>query len=164
MSVPRYTLDQLSRQGCLVDAFSATLTRAMAMAHKRLEVKIIAYIFEHHLATGGSCEAVLDVDCGNGESTRLLATHFITALGIDQSEKNIHRSLTLSEILDPNESAQGSINFAVGDANHLSQASQILSSDGKIDFVAICGAVCHIHRLECKEQSLTVPNFAATFT
>lgn len=162
MSVQRYTLDQLSRQGCSVDAFSGTLTRALATAHRNLEGKVISLIIDHHLATGGSCETIIDVSCGNGESTRLLATHFMNALGIDQSGKNVHRSLKLSEILDPNERAEGRINFAVGDANHLSQSSHLLSSNGKVDLVAVCGAVCHIHRLEFKEQSITVPDFAAT--
>ena len=163
MSVQRYTLEQLSHQECPVDAFSETLTRALALAHRNLESKIISLIIDHHIATGGSCETVLDVSCGNGETTRLLATHFMTALGIDKSGENIHRSLKLSEILDPNEEAGGRINFAVGDASDLSQSSHLLSSNGKVDLVAVCGAVCHIHRLEFKEQSITVPDFAANF-
>lgn len=140
-------LSNMSNEGCASDKWQwlalAHQRHESAATHRRIEAKIISLVIEYHLSTGGSCDTVLDVCCGNGESTRLLATHFIAALGIDRSEKNVRRSSILSEILDPDEIAAGRIKFAVGNESNLSQSTQDISSNGKVDLVAVCGIVCH---------------------
>lgn len=114
-----------------------------AAENRRTEAKIISQVIDHHRSTGGSCETVLDVDCANGETTRLLATHFITALGIDKIEKNVQRSIEMSQVFVPDKLAAGRIKFAVGDASRLSESTRYLSDSGKVDLVAACGVVCH---------------------
>lgn len=157
-------LSNMSNEGCASDKWQwlalADQRHASAAIHRRIEAKIISLVIEYHLSTGGSCDTVLDVCCGNGESTRLLATHFKAALGIDRSEKNVRRSSILSEILDPDEIAAGRIKFAVGNESNLSQSTQDISSNGKVDLVAVCGIVCHFQPSTCAQCiAITVPDF-----
>lgn len=140
----------MSNEGYILDTSidNGNKMRMSAAVHRSIEAEIISHVLQYHLSTGGSCDTVLDVGCVSGESTRLLATRFKAALGIDESAKNVHRSWKLSVMFEPSDIARGRVKFAKGNEKDLSQVTQHISSNGKVDLVVVCGKVCHTDRLE----------------
>lgn len=140
----------MSNEGYILDSSidNGNKMRMSAAVHRSIEAEIISHVLEYHLSTGGSCDTVLEVGCVSGESTRLLATRFKAALGIDESAKNVHRSWKLSVMFEPSDIERGRVKFAMGNEKDLSQLTQHISSNGKVDLVVVCGKVCHTDRLE----------------
>lgn len=60
----------------------ATYAKARPDYHPNLYKRII----DHHVSTGGRLNTLVDVGCGPGTATRILAPHFQTAIGLDPSE------------------------------------------------------------------------------
>ncbi|KAI4598060.1 hypothetical protein KJ359_003869 [Pestalotiopsis sp. 9143b] len=52
--------------------------------------KLFRTIVDHHVATGGKLDLVVDVGCGTGQATRDLAPFFAHAVGLDASEGMIN--------------------------------------------------------------------------
>jgi 2-polyprenyl-3-methyl-5-hydroxy-6-metoxy-1,4-benzoquinol methylase len=58
--------------------------------------KLIDFILKEHNSTGGSNGTVLDVGCGPGPATRLLAPHFDMVYGADPGESMIQTAKELN--------------------------------------------------------------------
>ncbi|KAI1064957.1 hypothetical protein LB507_001243 [Fusarium sp. FIESC RH6] len=58
--------------------------------------KLIDFVMKEHNSTGGSNRTVLDVGCGPGPATRLLAPHFDVVYGADPGESMIQTAKELS--------------------------------------------------------------------
>lgn len=55
-------------------------------------------VIDHHTATGGQCDTILDVGCGPGTAVRTLAPSFSHAIGIDASEGMIDTARSLGGV------------------------------------------------------------------
>ncbi|KAK3301742.1 S-adenosyl-L-methionine-dependent methyltransferase [Chaetomium strumarium] len=76
---------------------SFSRAQGASYAQHRLDYhpRLYQLVLDHHNATGGRLDTLLDVGCGPGTAVRTLAPHFAHALGIDPSEGMIATARSL---------------------------------------------------------------------
>ncbi|EXJ64107.1 hypothetical protein A1O7_00443 [Cladophialophora yegresii CBS 114405] len=102
--------------------------------------KLIDLVISHHTSSGGDLNLVLDVGCGPGTATRLLAPHFQHAIGADPGQSMIEAARTVASSTKSGEP----ITYEVSSAESLSDLSALkkFSTDGSssVDLVTAATA------------------------
>ncbi|PGH02942.1 hypothetical protein GX51_04398 [Blastomyces parvus] len=97
-------------------------------------------IIDHHAATGGQLDTILDVGCGPGTAVRGLAPHFKHAIGLDPSEGMISTARSLGGSASSSSSPEP-ITFHVSTAEDLgAQLSPPLIPENSIDLLTAATA------------------------
>lgn len=93
-------------------------------------------IIDHHTATGGQLNTLLDVGCGPGTAARALAPHFAHAIGLDPSAGMINnaRSLAGAAATSP------AIRFEVSTAEDLGWHLSPPVDDSSVDLITAATA------------------------
>ena len=121
-----------------------TPDQAKAYAAGRLSYHANLYkaIFDHHASTSGEFHTLIDVGCGPGNATRLLAKRFNTAYGVDPSHEMINTAKNISEEADGGETASGKrIQWVERRAEDL--AGSTWGGEDKVDMLTAGLAVCN---------------------
>jgi SAM-dependent methyltransferase len=96
--------------------------------------EVYQYIINHHKATGGQMETLIDIGCGPGLATRPLAPHFTQAYGLDPSEGMIAKARSLTTESDSN------IRFEVSTAEELGSNLSPRVKDASVDLITAANA------------------------
>ena len=105
--------------------------------------KLIDFILKEHNSTGGRNEIVLDVGCGPGPATRLLAPHFDIVYGADPGESMIQTAKELS-----GKSKSGNpIVYKVAGVESIDKIDGLQHSS--VDLITAATAVCICENVEC---------------
>jgi trans-aconitate 3-methyltransferase len=96
---------------------------------------LIQFIVDHHVSTGGKCDLLLDVGCGPGVSTVVLAPHFATVYGADAGEGMIQQARAIGGA-----SKSGTlIKYLVCPAEDIDTIGEI--AHGSVDMISVAVAV-----------------------
>jgi ubiquinone/menaquinone biosynthesis C-methylase UbiE len=116
---------------------SYTSSQAKLYASQRLSYPEALYrtVLDHHVATGGHLDSVVDVGCGPGNATRDVARSFKRALGVDPGEAMIAAAREHGGVTREGEE----IRYVVGAAEELAGVEGVEA--GAVDLVTAAMAV-----------------------
>ena len=98
--------------------------------------KLYKTIIDHHTATGGLLNTLLDIGCGPGTATLPLAPHFAHAIGLDPSEGMINNARSLAGTSSTSEPIRFEISTAEDLGSHLSPPIE----DSSVDLITASSA------------------------
>jgi trans-aconitate 3-methyltransferase len=116
---------------------SYSAEEAKLYAASRLSYSQSTYnkILDHHSATGGKFDLLLDVGCGPGNATRDLALSFDRTIGADPGEQMIEAA----NVLAGKTKSSKHIEFVVSPAEEISQIKDL--APGSVDLLTAAMAV-----------------------
>ena len=116
-------------------SYSSTQAASYAK-HRRVSLSPIhEFVLNHHKAVGGSYEVLLDVGCGPGNVTNVLAPAFDVAIGVDPGEEMINTA----KLSDGRSSRDAPVQYYVCAAEDLDKLEQV--SHGTVDLITAAMAV-----------------------
>jgi len=96
--------------------YDAAAAKRYAQYRSGWPASFIENLISQHTSSGGQCGLLLDIGCGPGNSTRDLAPHFQTALGVDPAPSMVEVACGI-----PSSTACGEpVRYEVGKAEELS--------------------------------------------
>jgi SAM-dependent methyltransferase len=115
---------------------------------------LLSEVFSYHASTGGSFNAIVDLGCGPGNSTRDLALQFQKATGIDPGKEMINQAKEKG-----GETAAGvPIEYFVGDAEEVGDEQGI--GKASVDLItaamAVSTTLCcmNVDEVNCRERRI----------
>ncbi|KAK1753238.1 trans-aconitate 3-methyltransferase [Echria macrotheca] len=109
--------------------YSPTQATAYAKHRPSPPPALVSLILDHHAATGGKTDTLLDVGCGPGMATRVFAPHFGVAIGSDAGESMIRVASELGGV-----TATGApVRWIVSAAEEIDRISGV--GEGSVDLV-----------------------------
>lgn len=116
-------------------SYSSTQATSYAR-HRRVSLSPIhSFVLDHHKFTGGNNGTLLDVGCGPGNVTNVLAQSFETAMGVDPGSEMIN----VARHSDGKTSTEAPVQYYVCAAEELDQVKEI--SHGSVDLITAAMAV-----------------------
>jgi ubiquinone/menaquinone biosynthesis C-methylase UbiE len=116
-------------------SYSAEDAKLYASARLSYSQNLYNKILDHHTATGGKFDLLLDAGCGPGNATRDLSRSFDRAIGADPGEQMIK---TAKELGGKTKSA-ADVEFVVSTAEEVSQIKGL--EPGSVDLLTAAMAV-----------------------
>lgn len=115
-------------------SYSQEQGKQYAELRRDYDPSVYQAVLDHHMATGGRLDSLVDVGCGPGNAARALAPHFAYVVGVDPSEGMIAVARTLVE--DVTTASSAPIEFKIATAEHLDAAV----ADASVDLVTASNA------------------------
>ncbi|KAF2656274.1 S-adenosyl-L-methionine-dependent methyltransferase [Lophiostoma macrostomum CBS 122681] len=115
-------------------AYNEDQAEMYAQSRLNYSPEVYKTILDHHKATGGQMNTLIDIGCGPGLATRPLAPHFTKAFGLDPSEGMIAKARSLSTESDTN------IHFEVSTAEELGSNLSPRIEDASVDLITAANA------------------------
>ena len=104
--------------------------------HRRVSLsQIHRFVLEHHKSIGGSSGVLLDVGCGPGNVTNVLAPFFEVAIGVDPGSEMIN----VAKQANGTTSTEAPVQYYVCAAEDLDKLKEL--PHGSVDFITAAMAV-----------------------
>jgi len=116
-------------------AYSAEEAKLYASARLSYSQNLYKKILNHHAATGGKFNLLLDVGCGPGNATRDLSRSFERTIGADPGEQMIEAA----KALGGKTKSGADVEFVVSAAEEISQIEGL--EPGSVDLLTAAMAV-----------------------
>ena len=116
-------------------AYTATEGKSYAAGRPPYPPALYDIIFKHHASTGGAFNILLDVGCGPGNCTRVMAPSFEKVIGVDASPGMIESALEFGGSTNSGEA----IRYELSSAEAYSGIEGL--EEGSVDLLTVAAAV-----------------------
>ena len=117
-------------------AYSSEDAKRYATQRPGYSSNLINKVLNHHTATGGQFNQLLDVGCGPGNATRDLSPSFERAIGADPGEEMIQAAKALG-----GKTKNGAVDYVVSAAEEISGIQGL--EEGSVDLLVSAMAVSY---------------------